>query len=112
MSLKLCFLLHYLRIFPLGSVRTSCLVLLAVTALWGAAQLLLVILQCRPVAGFWDKTVESVCIPLAPLWYMHAAGDITASIAIVALPLPSLGTLALPLREKLLVLGVFSLGFL
>ena len=111
-AVKICFLLHYLRIFPLGIVRKLCLTLLGIIAVWGALQVLLVIFQCRPVSGFWDKTVEPVCLPLAPLWYIQAAGNIATDIAIIALPLPVLNTLVLPFHEKLLVLGVFSLGFL
>ena len=111
-AVKICFLLHYLRIFPLGIVRKFCFVLLALIAAWGLLQLLLFIFQCRPVSGFWDKTGDPVCLPLAPQWYIHAAGNIATDIAIIALPLPVLNTLHLPFYEKLLVLGVFSLGFL
>jgi hypothetical protein len=111
-AVKICFLLHYLRLFPLGNVRKLCFILLAITAIWGILQLLLVIFQCRPVSGFWDKTIDSACLPMPPQWYIHAAGNIATDIAIFALPLPVLNTLALPFHEKLLVLGVFSLGFL
>jgi hypothetical protein len=111
-AVKICFLLHYLRIFPLGTVRKFCFVLLALIAAWGILQVLLVIFQCRPVSGFWDTTGDPVCLPLAPLWYAHAAGNIATDIAITALPLPVLNTLNLPTYEKVLVFGVFSLGFL
>ncbi len=111
-AIKICFLLHYLRIFPLGNVRRFCFILLSIIAVWGLLQVLLVIFQCRPVSGFWDKSTDSVCLPLAPLSYVHAAGNIVTDIAIFALPLPVLNTLSLPWAEKLLVFSVFGLGFL
>lgn len=92
-------------------MRKFCFTLLGIITVWGILQLLLVIFQCRPVSGFWDKTIDSKCLPLAPLWYIHAAGNIAIDLAIIALPLPILNNLALPFYEKLAVLGVFSLGF-
>jgi hypothetical protein len=111
-AVKICFLLHYLRIFPLPTVRKACFILLALIVVWGLLQLLIVIFQCRPVFGFWDKSIDSTCLPVAPQWYIHAAGNIVTDIAILVLPLPVLNTLTLPFREKILLLGVFCLGFL
>ncbi|KAB5511462.1 hypothetical protein GE09DRAFT_1164819 [Coniochaeta sp. 2T2.1] len=111
-AIKICFLLHYLRIFPLENIRKACFVLLATVVVWGSLQLPLLIFQCRPISAFWDKTIESTCFPMAPQWYTHAVGNIAIDIAILILPLPVLKTLTLPMAEKICLLGIFSLGFL
>ena len=111
-AIKVAFLLHYLRIFPLPKVRTACYVLLVVVGVWGTLQLSLIIFQCRPISGFWDKSSSPVCIPVGPQWYVHASGNIVSDIAIFVLPLPVLSTLRLPTVDKMCLLGIFSLGFL
>jgi hypothetical protein len=93
-------------------VRKFCFTLLVVIAVWGLLQVLLLIFQCRPVSGFWDRTADTICLPLAPLSYTHAAGNIATDIAIIALPLPVLHTLNLPWPENLLTFSVFGLGFM
>ncbi|KAB5549424.1 hypothetical protein GE09DRAFT_1126352, partial [Coniochaeta sp. 2T2.1] len=65
-AIKICFLLHYLRIFPLEKIRKACFVLLATVVVWGSLQLPLLIFQCRPISAFWDKAIESTCFPMAP----------------------------------------------
>ncbi|KAK1827452.1 hypothetical protein QBC39DRAFT_361650 [Podospora conica] len=110
-AIKVAFLLHYLPIFQLPTVRTACYVLLVVVGVWGTLQLSLIIFQCRPISGFWDKSTNPVCIPLGPQWYIHASGNIASGIAIFVLPLPVLSTLRLPTMEKVCLLGIVSLGF-
>jgi len=109
---KTCFLLQYIRIFPIKSIRNISVVLLAVVGVWGVSQLFLTIFQCWPVSGFWDKDINHTCLPMAPQWYVHAAGNIATDIAIFILPIPVLHTLSLPLVEKILIFFVFGLGFL
>lgn len=111
-AIKVCFLLHYLRIFPLPKVRTACRVLLAIVGVWGTLQLCLIIFKCRPISGFWNISIKASCIPNGLQWYTLAAGNIATDIAIFVLPLPVLNTLRLPLTEKVCLIGIFSLGFL
>ncbi|KAK4158973.1 hypothetical protein QBC43DRAFT_273398 [Cladorrhinum sp. PSN259] len=110
-AVKVCFLLHYLRIFPLPKVRTACYVLLVVVGVWGILQLSLIIFQCRPISGFWDKSSSPECIPIGAQWYVHASGNIVTDIAIFVLPLPVLNILRLRTVDKMCLLGIFSLGF-
>ena len=111
-AIEVCFLLHYLRIFPLPKVRTACCVLLAIVGVWGTLQLCLIIFQCRAISGSWDMNIKAVCIPNGLQWYIHATGNIATDIAIFVLPLPVLNTLRLPITEKICLVGIFSLGFL
>ncbi|KAK5657954.1 hypothetical protein OQA88_2506 [Cercophora sp. LCS_1] len=111
-AVKVCFLLHYLRIFPLPKVQIACWILLSFVGVWGTLQLCLVIFQCRPISAFWDKSAGPACLRVGPQWYVHATGNIVTDIAIFVLPLPVLNTLRLPVMDKLCLVGMFSLGFL
>ncbi len=85
---------------------------LAVIGCWCVSQLLITIFTCQPVSGFWDKSVQARCIPNLPFWYINAAGNIATDIAIFVLPLPVIRGLKLARPQKLMLVGIFSLGFL
>lgn len=112
LAVKIGILLQYLRIFPLENVEKVCRIVLVIVTCWGLSQLFIVIFNCQPVSGFWDKSIDHTCIPPNPQWYINAAGNIATDFAIFILPLPVLSSLRLPRAEKILVLGIFSLGFL
>lgn len=47
-----------------------------------------------------------------PFWYINAAGNIATDLAIFIMPLPALSKLQLGKKQKYMLLGIFSLGFL
>ncbi|CCF31928.1 hypothetical protein CH063_04407, partial [Colletotrichum higginsianum] len=90
--------------------RVYAIALLIVGA-WSTSQLFISALQCIPVSGFWDKGVKAKCIPNQPQWYINAAGNIITDVAVFALPMPIFWHLSLPRKQKILLIGIFSLGF-
>ncbi|KAJ0376402.1 hypothetical protein COL26b_005409 [Colletotrichum chrysophilum] len=86
-------------------------VAIVVVGAWAVSQLLIATFTCIPVEGFWDKTIKAYCIPNQPQWYVNAAGNIATDVAVFALPLPIFWHLSLPRKQKLLLMGIFSLGF-
>lgn len=85
---------------------------IVIVGCWGLSQVLVGIFMCRPVQGFWDQSVEATCIPNFPQFYINAAGNIITDIAVLVLPLPVINRLNLAKPQKILLLGIFSLGFL
>lgn len=112
MAVKISFLLQYHRVFTVRYMRRIFLVALAVIGCWCMSQLLVAIFNCQPIAGFWDQSLNAKCIPNLPFWYINAAGNIATDIAIVVLPLPVIGGLKLAKGQKVILVGIFCLGFL
>jgi hypothetical protein len=111
-AVKISFILQYYRVFTVRYMRRILLVALAIIGCWCTSQLLIVIFTCQPISGFWDRSVQAKCIPNLPFWYINAAGNIATDIAIFVLPLPVIRGLKLARAQKLILVGIFSLGFL
>ncbi|TDZ44949.1 hypothetical protein CTRI78_v009212 [Colletotrichum trifolii] len=112
LSIKLSFLFQYYRIMAVPRMRRVYAVAIVVVGAWSTSQLLIAIFTCFPVEGFWDKTIQAKCIPSQPQWYVNAAGNIVSDVAVFTLPLPIFWHLSLPRKQKMLLMGIFSLGFL
>ncbi|KAE9375914.1 hypothetical protein N431DRAFT_370863 [Stipitochalara longipes BDJ] len=108
---KISILLLYLRIFHTSRLRYGCYILLGVVIAYGAFLILSSIFTCWPIARFWNKNIPGGCIPSAPLWYGHSAGNIVTDLAIFVLPLKTIYGLKLPRGQKISLCLVFTLGF-
>ncbi|KAL1889951.1 hypothetical protein Sste5346_008529 [Sporothrix stenoceras] len=108
---KLSFLAQYYRVFSVPKIRRIILVFMFVIGGWSLSQVFVGIWICAPIAKFWDSTLEGHCIPNIPQWYINAAGNIASDVSIFCLPIPILKRLNLKRRQKILVMGIFSLGF-
>lgn len=113
MLLKATFLLQYRRIFPLPSFQRICDVFLAFLVVWTLAGLVGGTTICLPLSKNWD--------PLDPIWGCekrvwfwtgHGIVHVVTDVFIFMMPLPLLKTLPLPPLHKIILIGVFCLGFL
>ncbi|EFQ35466.1 uncharacterized protein GLRG_10610 [Colletotrichum graminicola M1.001] len=111
LCIKLSFLCQYYRVMVVPRLRKIYAVALLIVGAWSTSQLFISALQCLPVSGFWDKSVKAKCIPNQPQWYVNAAGNIITDVAVFALPMPVFWHLRLPRKQKILLMGIFSLGF-
>jgi hypothetical protein len=110
--LKTTFLAQYYRVFFAQKGRPFFFAVAFVVCGWGVSQVFVGIFLCYPIQGFWDKTVDARCIPTNLQWHVNAAGNIATDIIVFVLPLPVIGQLNLPKTQKLLLIALFSLGFL
>ncbi|KAL1844940.1 hypothetical protein VTK73DRAFT_1478 [Phialemonium thermophilum] len=125
------FLLQYYRVFAVQKLRSLFLLAILLVGGWSLSQVLVAIFTCHPISAYWDRggggsdthpqggparapttAAAPSCIPDLPQWYVNAAGNILTDVAIFVLPLPILGRLNLPRTQRLVLIGVFSLGFL
>ena len=68
---------------------------------------------CRPVAYFWDKTIEGgMCGDYPALWIATAAISIATDLATLVLPIPHVWRLELERSKKAVLICAFSLGAL
>lgn len=109
---KMTFLAQYYRVLAIKKTQLVIKILMLVIGGWSLSQIFVGIFICQPVAKFWNDSLDGHCIPNLPQWYINAAGNIATDIAVFVLPLPVLGHLHLPKQQKLILLGIFSLGFL
>ncbi|KAI1407041.1 hypothetical protein F5Y13DRAFT_142190 [Hypoxylon sp. FL1857] len=111
MFVKLAFLTQYCRVLSIKKMRTTFIAAMVIIGCWSLSQVIVGIFICDPVSGFWEQSTESKCIPNLTQWYINAAGNIATDIAIFVLPLPVLVHLHLPSAQRLVLIGIFCLGF-
>lgn len=108
---KASFILQYARLFSLiPSIKYTCFVLLFIivgATAWGVGG---VIFLCRPVQQYWDMTVGGTCMDAESHFWSTSIIGIVLDWTIWILPIPVVGKLKLPRRQKSSVLVVFGLG--
>lgn len=117
MCVQLSILVFYFRVFPESStlIRVGSWTLAAIVICFGIANTLTMIFQCTPVHFFWESwagETTGTCINISLYSWVRAAIEIVVDVCIMALPLPSLFKLQLSGKRKILVLGMFMVGFI
>jgi hypothetical protein len=110
---KVSVLLLFLDIFVVSRVRKATFVVMGLVVLYGLWLVISTIVHCIPVYSFWDIFVpDRKCFHFAAKWTADASVNFAIEVMIFCLPLPVLGSLTLPWRQKLWVCVAFSLGIL
>ncbi|KAL8853013.1 MAG: hypothetical protein Q9221_002161 [Calogaya cf. arnoldii] len=113
-SIKTSLILLYYRIF--GVVRWFRLLLAAVGAivlLYFVVCLFVAVFECKPVAFYWDKSIENgTCIDQNQFYRWHGVANLLIDFLIWSLTLPVVWRLHMTLRQKLSLSFVFLLGLL
>ncbi|KAH7131010.1 integral membrane protein [Dactylonectria macrodidyma] len=109
---KLSILLMYVTVFPIRRMMLACRALGIFIILWNIGGVLGGLLVCRPISMNWDQTTPGGKCGNQPMYYM-ALGiiNILVEVTLLGLPFPVLYKLQMPLRKKLVVFGMFSVGF-
>lgn len=110
--LKISILLQVRRIFNNSLMQKITFVGLLFETAWAITLSTLLPLVCNPVATFWDTSVKGQCLDQLAIWYVMAAINLITDFIIFSLPLPVIKSLQLPRRQKVMLMGVFCLGFL
>jgi hypothetical protein len=107
------FLLQYRRIFGSSSPTADrvCKWLFFFVLLWAVLQAVLLGLCCIPVASVVPSMADK-CLNTLPVWYTSSIMNIATDFLIFLVPLPSVYKMTLRTKQKILVLSIFSLGFL
>ncbi|OOO07976.1 hypothetical protein OAory_01044760 [Aspergillus oryzae] len=109
-SIKISILLLYRRIFSVRNFRIASLITGGLVVSWCLAVFITVLLQCRPIALNWNKTLEGTCIDPKQFFFGNAISNLLIDVVILALPIPMVLQLQLRLSQKLTILGIFLLG--
>jgi len=81
------------------------------SVVWNILQSILCALTCMPVPLFVPSR-QGLCLDSLTVWLVAAVFNISTDFIVFALPLPAVYLLHLPTRQKILLSGVFCLGFL
>ncbi|KAJ4859624.1 hypothetical protein T069G_04612 [Trichoderma breve] len=100
----------YLRIFPDRKFRMAVISVMAVTAAYTLAAVLMTIFACNPIEKSWNKPLPGKCVNSISIWYSTSVLNIVTDMLIIGLPINEIRRLQLPLVKKLLLCALFSLG--
>jgi hypothetical protein len=112
MAVKATFLIQYWRVLALGRYRKILIAATVIVMGWCVAVILVETFSCSPIRKFWTPETPGRCLPLFPRWYVNAGGNITTDVIVFVLPLPVISKLNLAKGHKVVLLGIFCLGFL
>ena len=112
---KVSVLLLYRRIFSVRVFKTVATIGVAIAIAWTVAFTISTIFQCNPIRLYWTELEflwGNRCIQIIPFYQAQAITDIITDFAILAMPMPMIWKLQLPLKQKLAVAGMFLLGLM
>lgn len=106
---KCSILAFYWRLFR-ASIRVPCCILGAVTICWEIAVLLITVLQCTPISGFWNKGIHAKCLNTKYFFLGNSVPNIVTDLALLLLPVPYIWRLHATTSQKIVLAGTFMLG--
>ncbi|KAH7174985.1 uncharacterized protein B0J16DRAFT_388812 [Fusarium flagelliforme] len=108
---KMAVLAMYYRIFSQSRfLRYGTWILVTLIASWGFACEIVCIFSCRPIAGYWDKTIPAKCIDSNRFYVGITIPNIIFDILTVALPVREVWNLQMNRDKKWAVTTIFLLG--
>lgn len=100
----------YIYIFCIKPFRMACYVVLTINLAYFTATVLACCLICRPFAFNWDQSLHGTCGDQKSLDLFIGVFNLLMDIVTVALPMPVLWGLQMPIGRKVAISGLFSLG--
>ncbi|CAO2650584.1 Nn.00g018760.m01.CDS01 [Neocucurbitaria sp. VM-36] len=107
---KISLCLTYLRLFPNRSTKIFCYVMSTFVTMYTVACVFLSIFQCRPIRGYWDINVKQDCINMRVELVIIASLNSFSDFVIYLWPAKPLWSLQLPLKQRLGLIFLFSVG--
>jgi hypothetical protein len=85
--------------------------MIGIVITYGISALLTSIFMCTPIRFFWDRSIKGGrCMNMQVLWLSNAIFDIATDIAILLLPMPTIWSLNMPVRQRMWLILVFVIG--
>jgi hypothetical protein len=100
-----------MRVFAVPIVKRIAIGCMAVIVMWAIATILAGFLICRPFALNWDQTLEGSCGNQVASFQGTGVINLFTDVVVLLLPMPFLYRLNMALYKRLVLIGVFSVGF-
>ena len=108
---KLSILFFYARVFPLREFIRYLYAVGALVICWWIAFQGVTTFECSPIHFLWTETPSTGhCIDFLKSFIAMAIPNIATDLVLLALPLPQIWKINLPLTQKLGLIVIFSLG--
>ncbi|KAG5957437.1 hypothetical protein E4U58_006041 [Claviceps cyperi] len=107
---KSSILLMYVRVFDQRWFRICCYVLLGIVATYMFTTVGLLIWQCSPMEGAWNKHSRATCIGLTGHLYANVGFSLATDVLILGLPVMPIWERDWSVDQKRALLLVFALG--
>ncbi|KAK7955852.1 uncharacterized protein PG986_005074 [Apiospora aurea] len=115
-SLSLCkisILLLYRKLFPTPLIHWASLATSVLIAAWAVATIMAGCLICQPISKNWDLFMTGGdCGDQVLSFTVTGVTNLITDVMVLVLPLPNLYKLQAPIQQRVVLVGVFSLGFL
>ncbi|KAH1712675.1 hypothetical protein KXV68_005331 [Aspergillus fumigatus] len=110
--IKMSFCVLYMHIFvPSRVLNSLCVALIILLIMECVEEIIVVILQCRPVQAAWTP-IPAKCLNLTLFYYVSFGIKLATDIAIFVLPIPPLLRLRVRGLQKFVVILMFALGLM
>ncbi|GKT40512.1 satratoxin biosynthesis SC1 cluster protein 4 [Colletotrichum spaethianum] len=109
---KLCIVALFGRLFPDRRFQIVNKLVIAFLVGHGLVFLFVIMFECTPIAGIWDRTIERECVNVNAVAMASAILSIVEDFVILGLPIHQLIKLQLGIKKKLAVGLMLSLGSL
>jgi hypothetical protein len=107
---KSSILVLYHNIFKLRKFRICIWLVLAFVIGWTISFFFSHLFTCYPITVFIEPFYGNKCVDIVPMFLSLLYTDVIADVVILILPIPMVLTVQLPLKKKLAVIGMFTLG--
>ena len=108
---KVSIVLLYLTLFAHSWVEKASWATLGLVVVTNIYMLYVIFTACIPLEAFWDRSIPGNCHSQA-WWLSNQYTHIATDIIIFLLPIPVVWTLQVRWRQKLVLVGIFAMGFL
>ncbi|KAL5114678.1 hypothetical protein ACEQ8H_007411 [Pleosporales sp. CAS-2024a] len=109
---KISLCLTYLRLFPDNTARNFCFAMMTFVIMFSLASFFMSLFQCTPIRGYWDLTVAQKCIDMHVALISIASVNSFSDFMIYLYPAKPLWSLRLPVKQRLGLIFLFSIGLL
>lgn len=107
---KSSILVSFLRLIPFGRMRWATWATLVIIILWGISLSFATIFACHPVQGYWTFTNTDHCTDEGTRLLVISIVNIATDIIVIAIPMGAFWRLRIPIRQKIILFVLLSLG--
>ncbi|KAF3915618.1 hypothetical protein ABW21_db0208306 [Orbilia brochopaga] len=108
---KISILYFYLRLSVSPNFRLLVYLGAAFVFATGVSFIFVIVFQCMPISGYWDLTLpQSRCVDESAANIANAVLNSVSDLYVFLLPIKSMLGLRLPLRQRIGIVVLFSLG--
>jgi hypothetical protein len=102
----------YTQLIPVPSMIKWARIIGGLIIAWNVGDVIGGFLICRPLARNWDFTVPGTCGSQPKYYFAMGMINIITDVFLLALPMPYLYRLKMPMRKKLMAAAMLSVGIM